>query len=283
MADAHLGHARHGLQELGEVVAVEVVPGVHTQPGLQRGLCRGRVGGQAVGELRCAVRLRVHPCIALGVKLHAVRTHFACVDHGLGQRIHEQAHPHAQGMTLLDERAQALAVGGQVPPMVTRELVNRVGHEGGLVRPSGPHDIHEVVERVALDVELGLRPTLHQGGNFIDIPRADVPLIRARVNGDALAAGLQAALGCAHHAGNVQVARIAQQRHLVDVHRQGGGGVPMCCAAVQHQGVHGVAPVGVRTPKRRRDCMSSRVRSAAPPRWCAKARRSRVRRATRGA
>jgi hypothetical protein len=45
MADRHLQHARHGAQEVGEVVAVQVVPGIDAQAGLRRG---ARGGGKAL-------------------------------------------------------------------------------------------------------------------------------------------------------------------------------------------------------------------------------------------
>ena len=43
----------------------------------------------------------------------------------------------------------------QVPAVVGGGLLGAVGHEGALLRPGLAHQLHQVVERVALDVELG--------------------------------------------------------------------------------------------------------------------------------
>jgi hypothetical protein len=56
--------------------------------------------------------------------------------------------------------SQPLAIGGDVPAVVGRELAFAVGHEGGLVGLHRSDEVHQVVEGVALDVVLGLRPVL---------------------------------------------------------------------------------------------------------------------------
>ena len=104
--------------------------------------------------------------------------------------------------------------------MVAGELARRVGHEGGLLRAMRAHERHQVVERVALDVELGLRPARQQRSELDHVVAADVARIGARVHGDALRPGLQAQRGGAHDARDAEVARVAQQRDLVDVDRQ---------------------------------------------------------------
>jgi len=126
--------------------------------------------------------------------------------HGLGQGVHEQADAHAQGVAFIDQGPQPLGVGRQVPTVVAGELVHRVGHEGGLVRAHRAHQLHQVVKGVALDVELGLGPLLHQSGQLAHVRGPNVTLIRPGVDGDALTARLQAALRGTHHTGNVQVA-----------------------------------------------------------------------------
>jgi hypothetical protein len=217
MADGHLEHAGHGTQEVGQVVAIEVVPGVDAQPRGLRGAGRDGKARQLPGLLRLAMRSG----IGLGVQLHAIGTHGACGGHGLGQRVHEQADAHAQRIAFVDQRAQAVAVGRQVPAMVRRELAFAVGHEGHLLRPLA-HEGHQVVEGVALDVVLGLRPVFHQRGKVVHVVRADVAFVGPRVHGDAVGASLQRQRGDVHDAGNAQVARVAQLGHLVDVDRQRG-------------------------------------------------------------
>ena len=116
--------------------------------------------------------------------------------------------------------------------MVAGELAFAVGHEGHLVRTHGAHMRHQIMEGIALDVELAVGPGLHEGVQLGHVARADVALVRAGVDGDAVRARLQAQLGSARDAGNAQVARIAQQGHFVDVDRQGhafGRGIHKVC------------------------------------------------------
>ena len=97
-----------------------------------------------------------------------------------------------------DQRPQALAVRGQAPAVVG--LVNWPTLSGTKVHWCGlqrAHEVHQVVERVALDVELGLRPSLHQRGELVHVVRADVALVGPRVHGDAVRAGLEDAASAA--------------------------------------------------------------------------------------
>jgi hypothetical protein len=75
--------------------------------------------------------------------------------HGSGLRVHEQAHAHAQRAGFGDQRAQALGVGREVQPW---SLVNWSSPSGTKVAWCGrscAHEVHQVLERVAFDVELG--------------------------------------------------------------------------------------------------------------------------------
>ena len=107
MAYGHLQHTRHGLQEAAQVVAVQVVAGVDPQP---RGL-RGGSGVGKAGQLLLLRRAAVSSGIGLGVELDPVHPQRAGLRHGGGHGVHEQAHAHAQGVGLVDERAQAFAIG----------------------------------------------------------------------------------------------------------------------------------------------------------------------------
>ncbi|MCY1368508.1 hypothetical protein D9M69_554930 [compost metagenome] len=105
--------------------------------------------------------------------------------------------------------------------MVAGRLGFTVGHEGGLVRLELAHEVHQVVEGVAFDVELDARPVLgEQFRQVVHVVRADVARVRPWVHGDALRAGGQTGLGGAHHARDAEVARVAHQGHLVEVDRK---------------------------------------------------------------
>ena len=218
MADRHLQHAGHGPQEVGQVVAVQVVAGVDLQPHRQRGLGRGGVARQHLGTLRCVVGAGK----GLGVELDPVGAAGAGGGHHVGQRVHEQADPHAQRLGLGDQRLQAAQVVGKAPAVVAGELVFAVGHEGHLVRPNLAHEVHQVLERVALDVVLGFGPLFHQRRQRVHVRGADMPRVGPRVHGDALRARFKRLARQLHHVGDAQMPGVAQQRDLVDVDRQRG-------------------------------------------------------------
>ena len=67
--------------------------------------------------------------------------------------------PHDRHLARIE---QALGVLGEAPAVVGGELVFGVGHEGDLVGAVLAHEVHQVVEGVALDVELGVRMVLAQ-------------------------------------------------------------------------------------------------------------------------
>ena len=265
MADRNLLHAGHATQEVAQIGAVQVVAGIQPQTFAQRRLRGGGEGRQHRRAGRRAVGARV----AFGVQLDALGAQLAHRRHRLRQRIHEQADAHAQGSGFIDQRSQAGSVLRELPAVVGRGLLDAVGHERHLVHRQAlarqlAHEAHQVVEGVALDVVFGLRPLLHQIGQLIDIVRADVALIGARVHGDAVRAGLQRQRRSTQHAGNAQLARVAQQRDLVDVDRQGGA-TTVRVEPAGEQGVHGER-LSVWRPCRSN--MTCRVRKVAVPSWC---------------
>ena len=101
--------------------------------------------------------------------------------------------------------------------MVAGELVFTVGHKGRLVRPHSSDEGHEVLRGVALDVVFTPRPLLHECGQIMHVVRTDMALIGPRMHGDAIGPSLQTQGGGTHHTGYADMARVAQQGHLVDI------------------------------------------------------------------
>ncbi len=135
-------------------------------------------------------------------------------------------------MHLFDQRFEAFGILREAPAMVAGELVFAVGDKGALVQRQAAcrqvmRKLHQVVERIALDIELAAGPVLHHGGNLVHVVTADVTLIRARVHRDALGAGLQAQAGRLDYIGDAEMAGIAKQRDLVDIDGQGRPGAGM--------------------------------------------------------
>ena len=148
--------------------------------------------------------------------------------------------------------------------MVGGGLIGAVGNEGALAGPQRAHQRHQVVERVAFEVELGLRPLFQQLGEVVHVARADVALVGPRVHGDAVGTGFEHEGRGAGHAGHGERARVAQQGDPVQVDRQPGGAA-LRVQAGREQGVHGLA-VFPKFANFWRSSMTWRVRSGAEPR-----------------
>ena len=86
--------------------------------------------------------------------------------------------------------------------MVAGELTLAIGHKGGLMGAVLTHKIHQIVKRVALDVEFASRPGFQQVGQIGHIVGSDVARVGAWVYRDALGPRLQARLCGPRHAGD---------------------------------------------------------------------------------
>jgi hypothetical protein len=114
-----------------------------------------------------------------------------------------------------DQGAKAYAIKAQVPAMVTGELTFGIRHKGTLVGAHLAHKIHQVVKRVAFDIELLLGPVFEKRGQVMHIIRSDVSLIGPGVDRDAMSTGLQAQ-GCrTDNTGNTQMAGVTDQGDLI--------------------------------------------------------------------
>ena len=197
-----------------------------------------RFGSCHVARQHSSVRRRaMGRRVGFGIQLDAVGTNGGHRGHQRWLRIHEQADAHAKRARFGDHRRHAFEIS-QCKAVVAGELSRRVGHEGALLRPVLAHEAHQVVQRIAFDVELGVRPALQQRRQIADIVRADVPLVGPRVHGDALRSGLEAQRRRASHARDAKVAGVAQQRDLVDVDRQRTARLPGASLG-SDQWVHG--------------------------------------------
>jgi hypothetical protein len=132
--------------------------------------------------------------------------------------------------------------------MVAGELTFGVGHQSALMRPQLTNEVHEVVKGIALDVELHRRPIDEQAMQVAHVAGTDVPGIGPRVHRDAVGAGVQAQGSRAQHVRNAELARVAHQGHLVEIHRKSGSG-----RGIGHKACKSI--------------ISCRVRSTLTPQW----------------
>ena len=75
--------------------------------------------------------------------------------------------------------------------MVAGELALGIGHKSALMWTAFAHEVHQVLKRIAFDVELTVGPALHQTGQFVHVTGADMALVRTRMHRDAVGPGLQ--------------------------------------------------------------------------------------------
>src|SRR6185369_9074754 len=80
--------------------------------------------------------------------------------------------------------------------------------------------VEEVVKWVAFDAILGRRVAFEQFGERVDVARADVSLIGARMDGDAMRAGVERLSGEPNQARDLGPPGVSQRRDLVDVYGQ---------------------------------------------------------------
>ena len=182
-----------------------------------------RLRGQGRGfELRQHLRLHgltMGGCIGLGVKLYAVSTHFFGKYHGIWLGVHKQADSGTTSFGLCDEGSQGLGIFGKAPAVVGGELPMAVRHKSDLLRAKFFNQAHEVVQRIAFDIEFAVWPVLQQVSQVMHIAVADMPLVGSGMDCDALSAGLQAQARRTGNAGNTQMAGISQQRHFIQIDR----------------------------------------------------------------
>jgi hypothetical protein len=90
-----------------------------------------------------------------------------------------------------------------------------VRHKSDLLRAKFFNQAHEVVQRVAFDIEFSVWPVPQQVSQVMRIAVADMPLVGSGMDCDALSAGLQTQARRTGNAGNAQMAGISQQRHFI--------------------------------------------------------------------
>ncbi len=202
--------------------------GVDAKASLQRRL--RRVVKLLVDGVDVAIFL-AGPGVGFGIQLDAIGADLGGQPDLPRFRVHEQAGAYPQVFQFRDQRRHPLAVFFQVETVVGGELAVGVGYEGALRRPYLAHQCHEAGivahaialalarsgEGVALDVEFHRQHV----GQFKAVLRADVPLVRARVHGNTVRAGVDTHLRVLGHAGVGGVARVADQRDLVQVDAEG--------------------------------------------------------------
>ena len=174
-------------------------------------------GNPAHGNLGLLLTRAPSLGIGIGIELNPVRANGMCQHHGGRISVHEEADPHTQRLGLRNDRSQALAVLRQIPPMVAGELAFAVWHQRALMGSQGLHETHQILKRIAFDVEFTIRPAPDQARQFMHIRTANMAFVWPRMNRDAAGTLRETDVSCARQRRNTQVAGIAHQRDLVQI------------------------------------------------------------------
>ena len=192
-----------------------------------------------LGGLDVALQYRLHILavgkgagVTLRVKLDAIGA-------GLGRetdlfrvRVHEQAGANTQGPEFLYQGGNHVTVALEVEAVVGGELVVAIRDQGALGRADLPHQGHEprvvadalpvALARAGHGVAFDIEFHVQHGGQVVAVLHPDVALVRPRVHGDAVGAGVETDLRVARDIRIAGVPGIANQGDLVEVYTEGG-------------------------------------------------------------
>ena len=164
--------------------------------------------------------LRKRSGIWLSVELNSI---CACGMRGLNAcnvGINKHTHAHAFCLQARDERLHCLHFFTRSKAAIRGRRVHRVGDERCLLWQRGFYNRHQVVLRIALDVELATGVARNQRSNGANIIEPNVSLIRSRVNGDSPSTGVENSLGGVQQIRQPVVAAVSEQGDAINVGRK---------------------------------------------------------------
>ena len=124
-------------------------------------------------------------------------------------RIDKHTHANAFRLEARDERLDGIHFGARCETSVGCAHVYGVGDERGLVRQGGLYNRHKIVVWIAFDIEFAPRVFHHERSKRRDVAPANVSLVGARVNGDAVGARVENGFGGVQQVGQAVVAAVS--------------------------------------------------------------------------
>jgi hypothetical protein len=208
---------RNRVDERGQVVQIQIVPRVHAKayrPRVRRGL-------RKLFEDCREIAARVCDRVRLGVEFDAICAGSLCRGNGGKIGVNEHRGANAPAFRLREQRRDGVhrLTGGKA--VIARGLPDAIGHEGGLMRQMRVNERHQIVMRIAFNVEFAIGKFAHERGERRHVGCFDVTLIGARMNRNPERTGLQ------HDSGTMQKVRnrdtaatVSQQRNPINVARK---------------------------------------------------------------
>lgn len=211
-----------------EILQAEVVSSVDTETKIVSALGRRGVGFKLSAHRGLPKRSRVR----LGVKLDAIDAKGRSAFDLLDIRVHKKADAHPLFAKEMDDRFEAFAGGTQIPTVIGSRGVGIIRNQRALGRTKGANQIEPrgalvrlgVNKRVSFDIELDVRVVLKKLMQIKSIRTSDMPLIRARMNGDAVSACGDTGFRSAQNVRDIERSRVSQECDLVQVHAELGHG-----------------------------------------------------------
>ena len=217
MTDRDFYDVRDRSQEWAEVVEVQIVSGIYSEPNL----LSGSRGGGVLGERCIALRCCEVASIRFGVELDAVCSGRGNVWHCFRRWVHEDRDADAGGSQRRDDSLQQVGLSHNIPAVIRGPLIGSVRDQRALLRSDFVDEAQKVVGGVALNVELDAE-FAGELPQFMHVAGARVPFIRARMDGDPGGSGGDAQASESADVGQAVVACVSQQGDFVEVRAEGG-------------------------------------------------------------
>jgi hypothetical protein len=159
-------------------------------------------------------------CVRLGIKLDTIGADPRSRTHRLRLGIHEKADANAERFHFRDERLHAQRVAIEVPSVIGGHSARIVRDHRELMGAHGAHELERVLERIAFDVQLGVRVVPEERREVAHVVRPDVALVGARMHRNSVCARVERDFREANDTRNTQRALVAQEGDFIHVYRE---------------------------------------------------------------
>src|SRR6188768_1171762 len=161
-------------------------------------------------------------CIRFGVQLHAIGSDIPRHVPLIAVRVHEQAHARTRRLDFRHDWTQLLRIGSKIPSMIGRESGRIIRNQSALGGTYSSYNLKELRIRIPFNVELDFRKAFEHRLEFVNIRFSDMPLVRPRMDGNAVGSCGNALLCCTDDVRYSVVPCIAKEGNLIDVDAEPG-------------------------------------------------------------
>lgn len=167
--------------------------------------------------------LRESKCVGFGIQLDAVSARLSCGTHARQIGINKHADPRAKRLQPSDQRLYRSHFGPRREAAIGSWHIERVGNQRDLLRlqvTEALYNLHQVVVRIAFDIELAICVLSDQCRNWRNVAATNVALIGARMNSNARSTCIENNAGAGNKIRQAVVAAVTKQGDTVDIGRE---------------------------------------------------------------